>query len=720
MKENKLFAISVVGMLAAVFFVSLTPVGAQNTSTSQAAVGGQASGQLTMAPLNPAWLAYEQNLTAGKAIITTTATGHSLGSVPSPVDLSYLTGKRAAAAGLALTYPASYDLRTVGKVTPVKDQGPYGTCWTFATFGSLESYLLPAETRDFSEWNLAMHSGFFDGTDLLNDGGNSIMSTAYLARWSGPVNEVDDPYPGGRATGPYTIQKHTPDVYFLPGRSSSTDNDQIKMALTTYGGVAVSFYWDDPYYSSSPATYYNPTTTSLNHAVTIVGWDDNYAKTNFHGTAGKPPGNGAFIVKNSWGTSWGNGGYFYLSYYDTSLQDPVAFTAVPVSNHVAEYQYDPLGWCNSLGYSVPTAWGANVFTADSSAKPLTAVSFYTTDVNTQYQVYIYTDPTSGPIGGTQHVGPTGTMPQAGYHTVKLASPVPLSPGHVFSVVVKFTTSGYGYPIAIEYALAGYSSGATALSGQSYFSPNGNTWQDATTWQPTANVCIKALTNGPTGSDKIGVFRPSTHTFYLDYSGFGSTGDLPVAGDWNGDGIAEIGVFRPSTHIFYLDYSGNRAWGAGDVSGTFGLTGDLPVAGDWNGDGKAEIGVFRPSTHIFYLDYSGNRAWGTGDVSANLGLTGDLPVAVFWSSTPFVSIQPNGQIGQITSSDVTSNSNITQISRGPRTDTESLAQGNGSESTKEGSSVASSGKAQRLEDARARQVANRNKLAEEMKKKKEQS
>jgi len=111
------------------------------------------------------------------------------------------------------------------------------------------------------------------------------------------------------------------------------------------------------------------------------------------------------------------------------------------------YQYDPLGWVRSIGYSTTTAWGANVFTADGSAKPITSVGFYTNDVNTQYEVYIYTNPSSGPMGGTQYVGPKSTMPLPGYHTVKLASPVPLSSGQRFSVVVKLTSSGYVNPMA---------------------------------------------------------------------------------------------------------------------------------------------------------------------------------------------------------------------------------------------------------------------------------
>ena len=150
-----------------------------------------------------------------------------------------------------------------------------------------------------------------------------------------------------------------------------------------------------------------------------------------------------------------------------------------------------------------------------------------------------------------------------------------------------------------------------------------------------------------GKSEIGVFRNSTHMFYLDFDGngawngavtdraynFGTTGDLPVSGDWNNDGIHEIGVFRPSTHMFYLDYNGNGAWNGGvaDRAYNFGTTGDLPVSGDWNNDGIHEIGVFRPSTHMFYLDYNGNGAWNGAvtDRAYNFGMTGDIPTSGKW-------------------------------------------------------------------------------------------
>jgi hypothetical protein len=115
--------------------------------------------------------------------------------------------------------------------------------------------------------------------------------------------------------------------------------------------------------------------------------------------------------------------------------------------------------------------------------------------------------------------------------------------------------------------------------------------------------------------------------------FGISGDIPVSGDWNSDGRTEIGVFRNSTHLFYLDFNGNGAWNGAvtDKSYNFGITGDIPVTGDWNADGKTEIDVFRPSTHLFYLDYNGNGAWNGAaiDRQFNFGITGDKPLAGKW-------------------------------------------------------------------------------------------
>jgi len=81
-----------------------------------------------------------------------------------------------------------------------------------------------------------------------------------------------------------------------------------------------------------------------------------------------------------------------------------------------------------------------------------------------------------------------------------------------------------------------------------------------------------------------------------------TGDLPLAGDWNGDGVTEIGLYRPSTSTWYPDRTSDGMWGTGDVSFRSGADGDTPVTADWNGDGITDIGTFRPSTGYWYFDY----------------------------------------------------------------------------------------------------------------------
>ena len=453
---------------------SSAPAAQMNASSSLPAT-------LQKEPINPAFVQYQQEKAAGK-VATQTVDGRGLGWVPPTIKPSTVT--TAPSLMQAQTYPAAYDLRTQNKVSPVEDQGQCGSCWTFATFGSLESYLLPGLTTQYSENNL---KNLADFGYTCCDGGDAAMSTAYLARWgwntaqldaynqriyAGPVTSTSDPYNGNSldpsvCTSPTTSQvaMHVQNVYYVPVKQSPLDNNAIKSALTTYGGVYTAFQWNETASSTTTSTYYNLTTAAYydnnpqdnnsgNHAVTIVGWDDNYAKTNFSTT---PPGNGAWIVKNSWGTGFGKLGYFYVSYYDLNMgyQENAVFTAEPTTNYNTNYQYDALGWVDSYGSSdigsspSTTAWGANVFTATSNQQ-LSAVSFYAGSANTQYQIFVYTDPTSGsPIGGTEHIGPAGTIAMSGYHTIPLNTAVPLTAGHKFSVVIEITTPGSNYPVPVE-------------------------------------------------------------------------------------------------------------------------------------------------------------------------------------------------------------------------------------------------------------------------------
>ncbi|HEY7559650.1 MAG TPA: fibronectin type III domain-containing protein [Candidatus Binatia bacterium] len=154
-----------------------------------------------------------------------------------------------------------------------------------------------------------------------------------------------------------------------------------------------------------------------------------------------------------------------------------------------------------------------------------------------------------------------------------------------------------------------------------------------------------------GYDRLGVFHPTTGYWYLDKNGdgtFGScrrdqcaylsvymNGDLPVVGDWDGDGVAHLGLFRPSTGQWFLEYNGNRSWngcGKDRCIGSFGVPGDRPVTGDWNGSGKSKIGVFRPSTGQWMLDFNGNGTWdgcGVDVCVTSFGVAGDIPVAGKW-------------------------------------------------------------------------------------------
>ena len=401
-RKPRISTLKWLSLLAALALTVAIPVFAQDAS------------QPEIAPQNPAFLDFVN----GPRFVVQNADNFVPGLVPEPFSIPL------PAPGLyaATMLPATYDLRPLNKLTPIRDQGSAGSCWAFASIGSLESFLMPGEAWNFSENNLKNTHGF----DIAhNAGGNRAMSTAYLARWSGPINEADDPYnpiSGISPTGLIPV-KHVQDVIFIPVRMGPLDNDSIKQAVMTYGAVYTTYYHSNSYYNSSTASYYFNGSSISNHAVCIVGWDDNYPAGKF---LTPPPDNGAFLIRNSWGTYWGISGYYWMSYYDSRLgkTENAVFNAEPVTNHKTIYQYDTLGWVSSAGYGGNTAWFANVFTATSN-DPITAASWYCPVANSTYEVYIYTNPTSGPInsiraglivigwnsnrrlpyGGPEHTGP---------------------------------------------------------------------------------------------------------------------------------------------------------------------------------------------------------------------------------------------------------------------------------------------------------------------------
>jgi C1A family cysteine protease/PKD repeat protein len=490
-----------------------------NSIPVQQSTNSTGTQSLISAPLNPQFVKYQESLnytvrSSNNALSMSSALINSkaelqTGYIPGPVDLSYLKGEQITPDDdinsqfqAQSAYPVSYDLRSLGRVTPVEDQGTSGCCWAFATYGSLESYLLPGETWDFSENNLKNTAGF--DLDPNSGGGNQIMSTAYLVRWSGPVAAQDDPYNPDSIWSPtnLSVQQHVQNVMFIPDRNNSTDNSNIKWALENYGAVYTTIFatagiegsYNDSYYNASTNSYYYTITNSgNNHAVAIVGWDDNYSKNNF---STPPPGNGAFIVKNSWGADWGDSGYFYVSYYDTSIgSDNAVFTSESVSNYDNIYQYDPLGWTNGIGFSnSDSAWFANVFVA-SSNQQLASVGFYIPQINSQYTIYIY----NGSITSKNLLeSQSGSMQIPGYYTIPLNSGISLNSGQSFCIEVNLTTPGYTYPISAEGPIQGYSSNATANASESWVSPNGQTWTDLTTAYQNTNVCLKAYTNDIVG------------------------------------------------------------------------------------------------------------------------------------------------------------------------------------------------------------------------------
>ena len=385
-------------------------------------------------------------------------------------------------------FPSRYDLRQLGYVTSVKDQGSNGNCWAFATLATLESCILKAlgDNLDLSESNLKNIFGSFSDYGWnyeTNTGGIASMGYNYLISWLGPILESDDKYILNTLFSKVLNSlMHVQNVLFIQ-RNNFTDNDEIKRALMTYGAVYTSIYASFDKYGKQ---YYSDN-HKPNHAIVIVGWDDDLVFNN-------APGKGGWIIKNSWGENWRDHGYGYVSYYDTTCApigntDSVfTFILNDTIRFDKNYQYDIQGKSDFFLNSSSTVWYKNIFNATEN-EYLAAVSTMF-EKNTNYTFSIY-------VNNQLKLTQSG-FSKPGYFTFNLNEIIPLMAGDTFEIVFNITVDGEaGVPISERVSFKKY----YYKENTSFLSYDGQNWTDfyELEWKYSTHTynsqvaCIKAFT-----------------------------------------------------------------------------------------------------------------------------------------------------------------------------------------------------------------------------------
>ncbi|WP_298525489.1 C1 family peptidase [uncultured Methanobrevibacter sp.] len=338
--------------------------------------------------------------------------------------------------------PIRFDLRDFNWNASVKDQGYSTACWAFASAEALESALLKS-----SGLNIHFSANNMQNTMLLYSrygsahmgGANNLVAAGYLLSWLGPIPEENDTFDEvGKISPIFQSNLHVQDIVFLS--NVNHDNvDLIKRALLNCGALRCNIYGDGirsgiyPYYDSNTCSQYVSLDLKMDHAVAVIGWDDTFSADNFILT---PPGDGAWICQNSYGEEFGDGGHFYVSYYDKTLGvDSFSIAGVLFENTVSynkNYQYDFRGTTSFLygadvgRHGMPITY-SNRFTAVDDDL-VAAVGTYFNQSGINFTIKIE-------VNGETLLTQEGVSPYMGYHTIKLNNYVPVKKGDEFAVYV---------------------------------------------------------------------------------------------------------------------------------------------------------------------------------------------------------------------------------------------------------------------------------------------
>lgn len=461
----------------------------------------------------------------------------------------------------ANTIDTRYDLREKLENIIVKNQYNTGDCWAFSTTSMIETTVAKKYNKTSKEYS-PMHLEYYvsnTSKKTLGDGANTYLAMAYLASGKGPVYESELPFSSVYDETKYSSSNHylAPQskvqltqttkaqlekatffasiykqydsdknpIYMDANQNEYTEiqvagfRDLIKEHIKTYGAINACYYAPENqttsnfFFNEATNSYYcNDTSLISNHQITIVGWDDNYSNSNFV-SSNQPVNNGAWIVLNSWGKTWGENGYLYISYDDCHIEEMMSgivdIIEVEEEGSVGYdnlYEYDPLGMSLPISSSNTSAYLANVFNREitSQSEYITKVGIFLYDTE---GIEVYINPEGNDLNNLTKVASlTGSDAlTSGYHTIDI-TPVQLT-GTSFAVVIKYINSeGVNLPLecnltdSISTMSSNFYDTATANEGESFISVDGTNWTDLNGWQlnrliilKNTNACIKACT-----------------------------------------------------------------------------------------------------------------------------------------------------------------------------------------------------------------------------------
>ena len=443
----------------------------------------------------------------------------------------------------ASNVPSKFDLRNDnGKnyVTSIKNQEKTGVCWGFATLGALESNLLKKGfgTYDFSEVHLVYSTSSkmtqnnnvkgFPNIDF-SSGGNFEMALSYLTNGSGAIEEQKEGNMKFKdESGDYQVldisdvEKYKPitevdNATFFATQSGYDENiaNSVKKFIMENGGVTANIFGEryiteSNYWNSEKSSYcYSGNEENINHVVVLVGWDDDYDKNNFSVV---PSGNGAWIAKNSWGETFGDNGYFYISYYDKFVNKSINGIDDSTNKITYDkiYQYDDLGISNALVYdNTNKVYGANVFKKDSNnTEFINRISMFSfADINCK----LFINPNNSDKSSSSLIEITDNVINAkkndkgyleikpGYRSFKFDNPIPIS-GENFVIAIEIYSPDEDaspwisveeeIPNVLQFQKTSYSAGESFASDVSFDSLSNDSWEDLSVYK--ANLCLKAF------------------------------------------------------------------------------------------------------------------------------------------------------------------------------------------------------------------------------------